>query len=76
MKTGESVSKLKTAVVKSVVPLTAGQRNEFEMKLRVLFGEEVTITNELDRQLLGGFTVRVGDWFLDASVIRDLQKII
>ena len=64
-----------SATVKSVVPINNDQQAEIEQKLAKIFGRNVTVVNKIDKNLLGGFTIRMGDWFLDASLFNDLQKI-
>jgi len=65
----------KTATVRSVVPLSLKQQQKLEVHLHKIIGEKITVVYEIDRKILGGFTVRLEDWFLDASLALDLQKI-
>ena len=52
---------------------------ELERKLRTMlekkFGSEVLIETSVDPGLIGGFTLEVGDYLLDASVRRQIETI-
>jgi len=76
MKNKESnMESVKTATVKSSVFLTDKQREEIKARLEKIFGEKIAVVNEIEKKLLGGFTVQLGDWYLDASLSLDLHKI-
>ena len=52
---------------------------ELEQRLRPVLekqlGREVLIESKVDPELLGGFTLEVGDYLLDASVRRQIETI-
>ena len=58
---------------------TAVPAGELEDKLRSMlekkFGGEVRIESRVDPDLVGGFTLEVGDYLLDASVRRQIETI-
>lgn len=52
---------------------------ELERKLRTMlegkFGHEVLVESRVDPALIGGFTLEVGNYLLDASVRRQIESI-
>ena len=58
---------------------TAVPAQELEQKLRSMLerqlGCEVLLESDVDPDLLGGFTLEVGDYLLDASVRRQIETI-
>lgn len=64
-----------TATVISVIPLSHEQQSEIEGKLAKIFTRKISLVNKIDKKLLGGFTIRLGDWYLDASLFNDIQNI-
>ena len=58
---------------------TAVPAQELEQKLRTMLerqlGCEVLLASDVDPDLLGGFTLEVGDYLLDASVRRQIETI-
>jgi F-type H+-transporting ATPase subunit delta len=61
------------ARVTSAVALTDGQQERLREALRREFGRDVRLQIAVDPALVGGFTVRVGDELIDASVLRNLD---
>ena len=62
-------------VVASVILFDFTQIEKLKMILKKLLNVNLPIVNKIDKKLIGGFTVRIGDWFLDASLIHQLQII-
>jgi F-type H+-transporting ATPase subunit delta len=60
------------AQVRTVVALTDEQLEKLGAALAARLGHEVHLNVELDPQLLGGLTVRVGDILFDASIAHRL----
>lgn len=67
--------KVAEMVVASSVPLEKTLLNKIQKLVSTTVNEDLPVTTVVDKQLLGGFTVRVGDWFLDASVSKELSAI-
>jgi F-type H+-transporting ATPase subunit delta len=63
------------AVVRSAVPLEAGQIDRLAGYLGELVGKEVEVTTAVDPALLGGLVARVGDRLIDGSVRTRLQDM-
>jgi F-type H+-transporting ATPase subunit delta len=62
-------------LVRSAVPLPEDQRERLRQDLRQTFQLEPNLELQVDPELLGGLTVRVGDWLYDASVRTQLKTI-
>lgn len=63
------------ARVTSAVPLTDSERAQLERKLRSQFGENLELEYRVDKTLLGGVVVRVGDKVIDGSVAAKLASM-
>lgn len=75
---GEVVVKSKKAeeiVVTSVVPLTDEEKENLQDILSKNLQGNLPIVNKIDKTLLAGFTIRVKDWFFDASLARQLESL-
>ena len=62
-------------LVRSAVPLTAEERQVLEQKLAGRFGEDLSLTYEVDPAIVGGLVVRVGDLVMDGSVATKLASL-
>ena len=67
---GQDVAQVVTAV-----PLTADLEKKILKQLRQITGKEVTLTNETDPNLIGGFILRVGDLEYNASIASKLGNL-
>ena len=64
------------ANVISAVPLSAELESKVMDKLRELTkSEKVSLKNEIDPSIIGGFILRVGDIQYDASIVNQFQKL-
>jgi F-type H+-transporting ATPase subunit delta len=61
--------------VTSAYLLVARFRDEIEQAMRRRLGREVTITSEIDRNLIAGVVIRAGDLVIDASARGRLNKL-
>jgi len=67
---------VKIANVKTAVELTPELEAKVLAKVKELTGsEKVTIENEIDESLIGGFVLRVGDIQYDASISNQFRKL-
>ncbi|GBE03699.1 ATP synthase subunit delta [bacterium BMS3Abin09] len=64
-----------TAVVVSSVALDSRNTNRLKAALKKMTDREITIENETDASLLGGFIVRVGSTIFDSSVKGQLRLL-
>jgi len=61
--------------IRSAAALPEDQRHRLSQELRDTFHLEPILEEQVDADLLGGMTVRVGDWLYDASVRTQLETI-
>lgn len=67
--------KISKAKVISAIGLTTQQKEALRDALFNLFKLNLPIVNIVDKKIIGGFTVYVGDWQLDASILQELRRI-
>ncbi len=60
-------------VVSSAYPLNSTQLELLKNLINNKLNVDLPIINYIDKGLIGGFTVRVNDWFMDSSVSHQLQ---
>jgi F-type H+-transporting ATPase subunit delta len=63
------------AVVTSASPLSGPETTAVHDKVVAMTGAEVEIRAQVDPDLIGGLTVRIGDQLLDASVRGRLERL-
>ncbi|MFD2615501.1 F0F1 ATP synthase subunit delta [Paenibacillus gansuensis] len=63
------------AVVSSMEPLTAEQSAEIAAKFGQITGKTIRIENVIDKSLLGGIQVRIGDRLYDGSLSGKLARL-
>ena len=63
------------ATLTTASPVDDAVRNGVAEKLEKVIGKKVTITSEVDPDIIGGMVVRVGDTVFDASVANHLKKV-
>lgn len=63
------------AYVTSAYPLTEAQRKTLQERLAISTGSIVILHEEVDPELLGGATIKVGDKFTDGSVRGKLKQL-
>lgn len=63
------------ATVTTAVPLSGKLEEKVIAKLKEITGKNVTITNVIDTNIIGGFILRVGDMQYNASVTAQLNKL-
>lgn len=62
-------------IVTSSINLSDKQIENIKNILYKFLDVELPVVNEIDKKLLGGFTVKVGDWFMDASLLRQVKNL-
>lgn len=67
---GEDVAHVTTAV-----PLTADLEKKVLAQVKKITDNKVTLENSVDKDIIGGFILRVGDLQYDASVANKLNKL-
>ena len=63
------------AYVTTVVPLTSTLEKKVLKQVAQITGNEVTLENVIDEDIIGGFVLRVGDLQYDASVANHLSNL-
>ena len=71
----DELRKRRHVVVRSAAPLGDDQRARLLQQLRQVMQLEPKLLAIVDPELIGGLTVRVGDWLYDASVRTRLNTI-
>lgn len=66
---------LTPATVTSAAPLDRGEVDAITERLRKLTGGKVELDLQVDRSLLGGLVIRLGDQLLDGSVRSRLERL-
>lgn len=76
----EIVSKTREAtevVVTSAVALNDTELDRLQRIVRQMVKRDLPIIQRVDQSLIGGYTIRIHDWFFDASIIshvRDMKR--
>lgn len=67
--------RVKEIVLKSCVSLDDSELQRLKIILSKLLSIDLPVINEVDKNLLGGFTIKVGDWFLDTSLANEVSYL-
>lgn len=62
-------------IVTSSINLSDKQIENIKNILYKFLDVELPVVNEIDKKFLGGFTVKVGDWFMDASLLHQVKNL-
>ncbi len=63
------------ALVRSARPLSGPAREDLARRLKAFAGKDVEIEVKEDQALIGGATVKIGDWILDSSLRGRLRRM-
>jgi F-type H+-transporting ATPase subunit delta len=63
------------AFVTTAVPLSDELEKKVLSKVSSITGDKITLINEIDKSIVGGFILRVGDLQYDASIANKLNTI-
>ncbi|NRQ32937.1 F0F1 ATP synthase subunit delta [Nonomuraea sp. NN258] len=63
------------AVVRSAVELTDAQKQRLSDWLRASYGRDVHLNVEVDKRVLGGFSVRIGDEIIDTTIVGRIEEV-
>lgn len=66
---------VKTAEVTTVVPLDSQTREQILSMIRSKYGTQAELNEHINKNLIGGFILRIGDEQYDASVLRRLSTL-
>lgn len=62
-------------VVTSAVPISLGQNKRLRGFVKKTLGLSLPLTNRIDKTILGGLTIKVGDWFVEATIRGQLSEL-
>ena len=65
----------KNAVIFSTSSLTPEYKSNLESLLSEIFPQKLMISYKLDKTLLGGFLIEVGNMLIDASILNEIKQI-
>lgn len=65
----------KTAIVESTVVLTAKEKMEIGRFLSRLLAHTVTIKCKINKELIAGLRIAVGDWIVDTSIATQIHAM-
>lgn len=65
----------KTALVESSVGLSESETKHLESLLIKIFTHKIPVSYTVNPSLLGGFTIKVNDWVLDASLVSQIDEM-
>ena len=68
-------NKIQEAIVTTAVPLSKELEAVIMDKVKELTGEEASLKQVIDEDIIGGFVLRVGDLQYDASIARNLSNL-
>lgn len=71
----DKLNNKENAFVTTAIPMTSELEVKVIAKLKTLTTKEVTLNKSVDKNLLGGFVLRVGDQQYDASVSNQLNAL-
>lgn len=63
------------AVVKTVIQLEEEQRNTLKNKLERIYDKKVIINEEIDKTIIGGVYVRIGNDVIDGTIKSKLEEM-
>ena len=64
-----------SAVVKTAVPLLESEISDLQEKLEKQYNKKIIMTTEIDKSLLGGVYVRVGNDVIDGTIKSKLEEM-
>jgi len=61
------------ATVISAIPLTQNLEKQIHNKLKDFSGKKISLLNKIDKSLLGGFILKIGDMEFNSSLAYKLK---
>ena len=65
----------KLARVESSVPLTSKEKSDISRFLSRLLSREATLQCTINKELIGGLRIGVGDWIVDTSIATQISAM-
>ena len=63
------------AIVQTVVKLESAELKALQVKLETKFNRPIKIVNRINRNILGGILIRIGDEIIDLSLKNRIKKV-
>lgn len=63
------------AVVRTARPMSSDDQKRLAAKLKDFSGKDIELDVKEDPELIGGVTVKIGDWVLDSSLRGQLRRM-
>jgi F-type H+-transporting ATPase subunit delta len=63
------------AIVRTAKPLSADEQKTLVAKLKTFSGKDIELDVKEDPELIGGISVKIGDWVLDSSLRGQLRRM-
>jgi len=63
------------AVVRTASPLSADAQKTLSARLKKFAGKDIELEVKEDPELIGGISVKIGDWVLDSSLRGQLRRM-
>ena len=61
--------------VKTVIPLQETERENLRIKLYNMYDKKIIFDEKLDKKIIGGVYIRVGDDVIDGTIKRKLDEM-
>ncbi len=71
----EEAKNIVEAVAITVEPMTENDLLQLQLKLSATSGKNVTIRNEINREIIGGVLIKIGDKVIDGTIKNRLNKM-
>ena len=71
----KSIAGIKTAYVTTAFPMDESLRNQIMSLVRNAKGANAELVEQINKDIIGGFILRIGDIQYDASIAKKLQKL-
>jgi F-type H+-transporting ATPase subunit delta len=63
------------AVARTATPLSADAQKTLVARLKIFAGKDIELEVKEDPELIGGVSVKIGDWVLDSSLRGQLRRM-
>jgi F-type H+-transporting ATPase subunit delta len=71
----DDVYKRQRVTVISSVVLDPSLKNKLLAKLKDILKKDIILNEEIDKEILGGIIIKIGDTVIDGSLVKDLKNI-
>lgn len=71
----KQIQKQLVAHVYSAVKLTKDEETSVKETVSDIAGEQIPVEMHIDKDLMGGLKIEVGDWILDTTISSQLKRL-